>query len=317
MSERIEIAVPENRQAGIWSRIAEHFKEKEIDILEIGVFKAGQIGPAYSNCNVKSYVGIDPYLGDSTDPYKGAYWKNEVEAFKIYEQSKRIFDKQGGTLLKTTSEIYFRSISEDRKFDVIFIDGNHRFSYAMKDMTYWFSHLAVGGVMLIDDYANTDTPDVTRAVNLFLELHEDCIRSIDAFDRWFKNKGKHIPVCNKVVFVYKESEHKEKIFDVHGNTEKQWYIWGTGDAAKRFWERSGAKIKVSGVLDNYGKAREWNGLPLCQLSQVSKQNSTIIVATDIYYNEIKEQLIQAGLQEWKDFMKYSVLEVFWMNNWYE
>ncbi len=44
MSERIEIAVPENRQAGIWSRIAEHFKEKEIDILEIGVFKAGQIG---------------------------------------------------------------------------------------------------------------------------------------------------------------------------------------------------------------------------------------------------------------------------------
>ena len=32
MSERIEIAVPENRQAGIWSRIAEHFKEKEIDI---------------------------------------------------------------------------------------------------------------------------------------------------------------------------------------------------------------------------------------------------------------------------------------------
>ena len=141
--------------------------------------------------------------------------------------------------------------------------------------------------MLIDDYANTDTPDVTRAVNLFLELHEDCIRSIDAFDRWFKNKGKHIPVCNKVVFVYKESEHKEKIFDVHGNTDKQWYIWGTGNVAKRFWERNGAK------------------------------NSTIIVATDIYYNEIKEQLIQAGLQEWKDFMKYSVFEEWWLKNWYE
>ena len=56
---------------------------------------------------------------------------------------------------------------------------------------------------------------------------------------------------------------------------------------------------------------------MCSSDLVSKQNSTIIVATDIYYNEIKEQLIQAGLQEWKDFMKYSVFEEWWLKNWYE
>ncbi len=30
MSERIEITVPENRQAGIWNRIREYFKGKEL-----------------------------------------------------------------------------------------------------------------------------------------------------------------------------------------------------------------------------------------------------------------------------------------------
>lgn len=84
-------------------------------------------------------------MGDSTDPYKGAYWKNEVEAFKIYEKSKKIFEELDGNLLKTTSEIYFRSIEKETKFDVIFVDGNHRFAYALKDMSYWFSCLAPGG----------------------------------------------------------------------------------------------------------------------------------------------------------------------------
>ena len=145
MSEKIEIAVTENKQVDIWNKVADYFGGKAIDVLEIGVFKASQISQAYSLCNIKSYVGIDPYLGDSTDPYKGAYWKDEVEAFKIYEQSKSIFERLGGNLYKTTSEIYFRSINKDMKFDVIFVDGNHKFSYALKDMAYWFSCLDVGG----------------------------------------------------------------------------------------------------------------------------------------------------------------------------
>lgn len=107
------------------------------------------------------------------------------------------------------------------------------------------------------------------------------------------------------------------MFTVQSNTEKQWYIWGRGNVAKKFWERCSEKIKVRGVLDNYGKSSEWNGLPLCRLSQVSKQNSTVIIATDIYYNEIKEQLIRAGFQEWKGFIKYSVFEEWWLKNWYE
>lgn len=316
MSERIEIAVAESKQIDIWDKIAEYFKDKKIDILEIGVFEAGQIGQAHSKCNVKSYTGVDPYLGDSTDPYKGAYWKNEVEAFKIYEKSKKIFEELDGNLLKTTSEIYFRSIEKETKFDVIFVDGNHRFAYALKDMSYWFSCLAPGGVMIVDDYANTDTPDVTKAVNLFLEIHEESISSVDACDRWFKNKGKHIPVCNKVVLICKENEKSGKTF-VMRVMSKQWYIWGTGNIAQKFWNRCGAKMKFSGVLDNYKKASEWNGVPLYMLSQISKEESIIIIATDIYYNEIKEQLIEAGFREWQDFIKYSVLEVFWMNNWYE
>ena len=95
----IEIEVTKNT-CSIWDKVKEYYQEKELSVLEIGVFRAGQIRKAYSVCNIKSYVGIDPYLGTSDDSYKGAYWKDEVAAFQVYQESKEIFEGLGGQTAK-------------------------------------------------------------------------------------------------------------------------------------------------------------------------------------------------------------------------
>ena len=223
MKEVIEIAA-QNESGSIWDKVAEYYKGKKINVLEIGVFRASQIEKAYSCCNIESYIGVDPYLGDVSDPYKGAYWRNEVDAYKVYEQSKKKFEgKEGAELLKTTSEIFFRSMKSDRKFDVIFVDGNHKFRYALQDMICGFSHLNVGGVMIVDDYGNVDTPEVTRAVNCFLELHYEYILSVDERIHWFKNRGKHIPVCDKDIYIFKKAEVFKRNLPEH-YTKKYLYI---------------------------------------------------------------------------------------------
>ncbi len=312
MSERetnieIEVSINDCRP---WDKVKEYYQDKELSVLEIGVYKASQIRAAKSKCNIKTYVGIDPYMGDNRDSYKGAYWKNEVEAFKIYKQSKKIFEENGGELLKTTSEIYYRSIEEDVKFDVIYIDGDHRFDAALKDMIHWWLKLEKGGVMIIDDYANPDTPDVTRAVNIFLEMYQKSIEFVDEATWSFKNKGKHIPVFNKRILVFKENELEEDY------NNKKLYIWGTGKIAESCVKNWGTSIEWIGVLDNYKKdLKEWNSIPYCEISEVSKEDSMIIVATDIYYDEIRNQLCNIGFEENVNFLKYSLFLYVFGDRW--
>ena len=214
----------------------------------------------------------------------------------------------GGKLLKTTSEIYYRSLEEGKEFDVIFIDGDHRFIPALQDMVHWFSKLKVGGVLIVDDYANTDTPQVTAAVNWFLEMYQDNIASVDEITKSFKNKGKHIPVFNKDIFIFKKSECK--------NNYSSLYIWGTGDIAKKCIEKWNNKVEFSGVLDNYGKGEKgWEGIPCCKVTNISRGDSLIVVATDDFYQEIAQQLKNMGFIEHVDFIKYSIFDALYVKSW--
>jgi hypothetical protein len=93
MSEQsIEINIPQDNPC-IWDKVKEKYGDKEISVLEIGVYKAAQIDTAHHKCNIKAYIGVDPYSGTVSDMYKGSYWKDELESFRIYEQSNRIFDR--------------------------------------------------------------------------------------------------------------------------------------------------------------------------------------------------------------------------------
>jgi predicted O-methyltransferase YrrM len=58
-----------------------------------------------------------------------------------------------------------RLLSEGRRFDLAFVDGNHRFDGVFLDLVYLGHLLQPGAVVLVDDY---QLPAVARAASFFL-----------------------------------------------------------------------------------------------------------------------------------------------------
>ncbi|MDR2627713.1 MAG: class I SAM-dependent methyltransferase [Dysgonamonadaceae bacterium] len=174
--------------------LSEYFPDNNIplDILEIGVYKASFIQRCHKmNLNIKSYTGVDPYSGGPDDPYSGGYWKRDnVEA--VYASAKSCFKSFGATLLRMSSDDFFKS--NTKLFDLIYVDGDHRYEPALKDMKNARLCLTQGGVMLIDDYANSDTPHVTRAVNDFIRTCAGEIVEVGYHQQDFQKGNKIIPI---------------------------------------------------------------------------------------------------------------------------
>ena len=182
-----------------------HFagRERPIDILEIGVFRADLSKGFLSHPGLRigRYDGVDPFLGDEGDPYLNSYWRNREESASVYEQARSVFDGFGQRLHRTTSQAFAESLSPDTRYDLIYIDGDHRYREALWDIATYFRHIADGGLLAIDDYANVDTPDVTPACNAFIQANKANIRKIDSVPIWFKNLRKEVPVVQVTVFI--------------------------------------------------------------------------------------------------------------------
>ena len=58
-----------------------------------------------------------------------------------------------------------RFVSDRRRFDFAFVDGNHRFDGVFLDLVYLGRLLRPGGIVILDDY---QLPAVTRAAAFFL-----------------------------------------------------------------------------------------------------------------------------------------------------
>ena len=58
-----------------------------------------------------------------------------------------------------------RILSEGRRFDLAFVDGNHRFDGVFVDLVYLGRLLRPGGIVFLDDY---QLPAVARAASFFL-----------------------------------------------------------------------------------------------------------------------------------------------------
>jgi hypothetical protein len=182
-----------------------HFSDRKrpITVLEIGVFRANLIKGFFeqSSLEIARYDGVDPYLGDESDPYLNAYWKDRPEAASVYDGARTVFEGFGQPLHRMMSDEFANSLDAAARYDVIYVDGDHRYEPALWDISYFFKHVADGGILAIDDYANVDTPQVTPACNEFIRTYRANIRRIDSVPIWFVNKGKEIPVVQVTLFI--------------------------------------------------------------------------------------------------------------------
>lgn len=197
-----------------WQSVKSHFGNKAIDILEIGVFNGKMLkSMPEGSVNIHSYTGVDPYLGTPGARYTGSYWKDRDGASSIYEQTKAFFLSKGAVLTRETSKVFFDKCNSE--YDLIFVDGDHSYGEALWDMCKWFSKVKEGGLLMIDDYGNVDTPDVTKAANSFVALYKNSIGRMGFFDKTFLNNKKFIPAVSRYVYFEKASKNPMTSFSIN------------------------------------------------------------------------------------------------------
>jgi predicted O-methyltransferase YrrM len=94
------------------------------------------------------------------DPNQRARFSNcGLEAVEDAGMSERL------TFLEEPSETALpRLMTEERRFDFAFVDGNHRFDGVFRDLTYLARLLRPGSVVVLDDY---QLPAIAKAVGFF------------------------------------------------------------------------------------------------------------------------------------------------------
>jgi len=129
---------------------------------EIGVMKGN-----YSRylCHLmpelKMYC-IDPWL-----PYQSV--GNDL-AEQRYQTALEVLTPYNATIIRKTSMDAVSSF-EPASLDFIFIDGNHRFDYAMLDIIHWVPKVRIGGIIAVHDYHPWVGADVITAVEAYVRAH--------------------------------------------------------------------------------------------------------------------------------------------------
>ena len=181
-----------------------------LDILEIGVFRGGLLKSLLERSDIQiwRYTGVDPYLVKGHDPCTGVYGKNEDEVNAIWENAKTLFDQAGHQLFRSCSHEFY-AVRQESFWDIIIVNGDHRFAGALWDLQHWFKRLKPGGLFFTDDYGNSDTPEVTPAVNRFIQLNQENISRSGYRLVPFQNEGKEVPISLTIVYFLKSQNPKE------------------------------------------------------------------------------------------------------------
>jgi hypothetical protein len=159
------------------SKLAKDFK-----YLEIGSYEGNSALFVATNFPNSNITCVD--LWEGVEEYKG-------KDFSIIEKNfdLNLEGLNNITKIKSTSDDFF--IKNKTMYDFIYIDGNHKFDYVLRDCENAWKFLNDGGFLVCDDYIWNYYADIKLnpcfAINKFLE----------------KNKIKILLVSNSQIFLQK------------------------------------------------------------------------------------------------------------------
>lgn len=170
-------------------------QDSELHFLEIGSFEGKStiwFLDNFLNHKNSTITCIDPWLNYSQDKNSLNSYGSENSEWKFGENNvKEIFlhniiESKYSNKVKIIQDLSDNAlpilINQNKKYDLIFIDGNHVAPYVLTDSVMSWKMLNVGGVMVFDDYTwNLDSEITLRpkfAVDSFLEIFKDYIQII-------------------------------------------------------------------------------------------------------------------------------------------
>jgi predicted O-methyltransferase YrrM len=152
-------------------------KSQKLDILQIGVFRGAFTIWLIENILVNNK---ESFLED-VDTWKGSLEHEQMDTNFIdveVEYDKRVKQHNQVHKNKTTSDNFF--LTNSKKYDFIYIDGDHSRDQVTKDANNALHSCRVGGIIAFDDYdwmpewQSKDRPK--DAIDLFIEANQSRIK---------------------------------------------------------------------------------------------------------------------------------------------
>ena len=144
-------------------------------VLEIGTFEG-----FYSLWIAEQLGKHEHFELHTIDPFKGINYGVEQSYFDDIETkwntNLSICDyKNKITFHKDTSfNVLNKLYNENKKFDLIYIDGSHKYGDVLNDAMNGFDHLKKGGIIIFDDF---NKAEVQKAILFFVNKKSEKISS--------------------------------------------------------------------------------------------------------------------------------------------
>lgn len=129
----------------IWKKIVK--KIKEINYLEIGSFEGRSTIFIAELKNTKSIMAVDTWKG--SHEHKG----NKISFIKVFKNFKKnigCIKNINISYTKNTSDNFFKK--NKNTYNLIYIDGLHKYSQVKRDFVNSFNCLDVNGIIICDDF---------------------------------------------------------------------------------------------------------------------------------------------------------------------
>ena len=166
--------------------IYKYLKSENPSILEIGVHRGDFSKELLNNFNPRKMVLVDPWLAFENIVYKDSLYGNKNNngqdlQNQYFNEVKKTFNNEilnnKIEIIRDTSKNFF--LRNEKKFDLIYIDGNHLYDFVKSDISYSLKSLNEDGIIVLDDYKLKGwwKDGVTKAVNFYDKQKKICILS--------------------------------------------------------------------------------------------------------------------------------------------
>lgn len=171
-----------------------HLSGRPIKVLQIGAYTGDATEWLINNLLThpdSTLTDVDPWTGSDEPAHHDMNW-GSVEDFYLERHKDSI---ESGKLIrhKMMSDDFFATVGKDEKYDVIYVDGDHKASTVLRDGANAILHLKDGGIIGFDDYNWTlgrgPAFDPRPAIDAVFICNQDILQVIDiGYQFWVKLK---------------------------------------------------------------------------------------------------------------------------------
>ena len=129
-----------------WREILNEFKGREVDALEIGSFEGRSAIWLLDNVLTHPNSHLT-----CVDTFEGSMEHSDAHKLELYQRCvSNLSPYSNVKIMKGYSHEVMKRLN--KKFDFIYIDGDHRASSVLEDAVLAFRLLKFGGILIFDDY---------------------------------------------------------------------------------------------------------------------------------------------------------------------